>query len=159
MGGTDLDHTGIVTGALLGTHGAAFLEIAVVGHVDGVGDVAGDVIQLGAVVQGHGGLGLLQTDGVGMSGILEDLVDSTLLDKVKDRGFIREGYQADLVLVKPNAPHTVDTAEIVSKCAWSPFEGHTFSHDITHTWVNGRAVYENGTFDDSVMGQRMLFNA
>ena len=82
-----------------------------------------------------------------------------ILYKVKGRGFIREGYQADLVLVKPHAPHTVDTAEIVSKCAWSPFEGHTFSHDITQTWVNGRAVYDNGTFDDTVMGQRMLFDA
>lgn len=81
-----------------------------------------------------------------------------ILYKVRNRGFIREGYQADLVLVKPNAHHTIDAADIMSKCAWSPFEGHTFSHDITHTWVNGHAVYENGTFDDSVMGQRMLFN-
>lgn len=81
-----------------------------------------------------------------------------ILYKVRNRGFIREGYQADLVLVKPNAHHTIDAADIMSKCAWSPFEGHTFSHDITHTWVNGHAVYENGTFDDSVMGQRILFN-
>lgn len=81
-----------------------------------------------------------------------------ILYKVRNRGFIREGYQADLVLVKPNAHHAIDAADIMSKCAWSPFEGHTFSHDITHTWVNGHAVYENGTFDDSVMGQRMLFN-
>ncbi|MBQ5776371.1 MAG: hypothetical protein IIW06_05175, partial [Bacteroidaceae bacterium] len=59
-------------------------------------------------------------------------------------GFIREGYQADLVLVKPDAQHTVDANEIVSKCAWSPFEGHTFRWDITYTWVNGHAVYANG---------------
>lgn len=78
--------------------------------------------------------------------------------KVKNRGFIREGYRADLVLVKPNAPHTVNTEEIVSKCAWSPFEGHTFTHDITHTWVNGHAVYENGEFNEHVMGQRMTFD-
>lgn len=82
-----------------------------------------------------------------------------ILYKVEGRGFIREGYQADLVLVRPNAPHTVDTAEIMSKCGWSPFEEHTFSHDITHTWVNGHAVYENGTFNESVMGQRLTFNA
>lgn len=81
-----------------------------------------------------------------------------ILYKVEGRGFIREGYQADLVLVKPNQPHTVDCEAIVSKCAWSPFEGHTFNWDITHTWVNGHAVYADGVFDESVMGQRMLFD-
>ena len=81
-----------------------------------------------------------------------------ILYKVKERGFIREGYRADLVLVSPNAPHTVTTEEIESKCAWSPFEEHTFRWDITHTWVNGHAVYANGQFDESVMGERMEFN-
>ena len=81
-----------------------------------------------------------------------------ILYKVKERGFIREGYRADLVLVTPNAPHTVNTEEIESKCAWSPFEGHTFRWDITHTWINGHAVYANGQFDESVMGERMEFN-
>jgi dihydroorotase len=80
-----------------------------------------------------------------------------ILYKVKERGFIREGYRADLVLVKPNAPHTVTTEEIQSKCAWSPFEGHTFHWDVTHTWVNGHAVYANGEFDERVMGERMEF--
>ena len=82
-----------------------------------------------------------------------------ILYKVNGRGFIREGYQADLVLVKPDAPHCVDAKSIVSKCGWSPFEGHTFRWDITHTWVNGHAVYADGVFDDKVMGQRLLFNA
>ena len=81
-----------------------------------------------------------------------------ILYKVKERGFIREGYRADLVLVKPDAPHTVSTEEIQSKCAWSPFEGHTFKWDITHTWVNGHAVYANGKFDESVKGERMEFH-
>ena len=80
-----------------------------------------------------------------------------ILYKVKERGFIREGYRADLVLLSPDAPHTVTTEEIESKCAWSPFEGHTFRWDITHTWVNGHAVYANGKFDDSVKGERMEF--
>lgn len=80
-----------------------------------------------------------------------------LLYKVKERGFIREGYHADLVLVNPHAPHTVDTTEIESKCGWSPFEGHTFEWDITHTWVNGREVYALGNYDDSVMGERLEF--
>ena len=81
-----------------------------------------------------------------------------ILYKVKERGFIREGYRADLVLVKPDAPHTVSTEEIQSKCAWSPFEGHTFKWNITHTWVNGHAVYANGKFDESVKGERMEFH-
>ena len=81
-----------------------------------------------------------------------------ILYKVKERGFIREGYRADLVLLSPNAPHTVTPEEIESKCAWSPFEGHAFRWDITHTWVNGHATYANGQFDESVMGERMEFN-
>lgn len=80
------------------------------------------------------------------------------LYNVKERGFIREGYHADLVLISPNAAHTVDTEDIQSKCAWSPFEGHTFHWDITHTWINGHAVYADGTFDESVMGERIEFN-
>lgn len=80
------------------------------------------------------------------------------LYNVKERGFIREGYHADLVLLSPSAAHTVDTEDIQSKCAWSPFEGHTFHWDITHTWINGHAVYADGTFDESVMGERMEFN-
>ena len=80
------------------------------------------------------------------------------LYNVKERGFIREGYHADLVLISPNAAHTVDTEDIQSKCAWSPFEGHTFHWDITHTWINGHAVYADGTFDESMMGERIEFN-
>lgn len=81
-----------------------------------------------------------------------------LLYKVKNRGFIREGYRADLVLVCPNAPHVVNTEEIASKCAWSPFEGHTFRWDITHTWINGHTAYANGKFDDQHMGERLEFD-
>lgn len=81
-----------------------------------------------------------------------------ILYKVSGRGFIREGYQADLVLVKPDAPHLVDAKSIVSKCGWSPFEGHTFRWDITHTWVNGHAVYADGVFDERRMGERLAFD-
>lgn len=81
-----------------------------------------------------------------------------ILYKVSGRGFIREGYQADLVLVKPDAPHIVDARSIMSKCGWSPFEGHTFRWDITHTWVNGHAVYEDGEFDERRMGERLAFD-
>ena len=71
---------------------------------------------------------------------------------------IADEREMDLVLISPNAAHTVDTEDIQSKCAWSPFEGHTFHWDITHTWINGHAVYADGTFDESVMGERMEFN-
>ena len=80
-----------------------------------------------------------------------------LLYKIKQRGFIREGYHADLVLICPDMPHTVTADEIASKCAWSPFEGHTFRWDITHTWVNGHAAYANEKFNEQQMGERLEF--
>lgn len=61
---------------------------------------------------------------------------ATLFD-VKERGYLREGYTADLLLVDPNKPHTVTRAEVLSKCGWSPFEGETFSSSIVNTFVHG----------------------
>ena len=70
-----------------------------------------------------------------LAGVVEKMAHNpAILYQVKERGFIREGYRADLVLVKPDAQHAVNTEDIVSKCAWSPFEGHAFRWDITHTW-------------------------
>lgn len=69
-----------------------------------------------------------------------------ILFEVEKRGFIREGYFADLVLVDLNAPWTVQKENIYSKCGWSPFEGNTFKSRITHTFVNGSLVYENFKF-------------
>lgn len=80
------------------------------------------------------------------------------LFKINKRGFIREGYRADLVLVKPDSPHTVTNKEIASKCGWSPFEGHTFRWDITHTWVNGHTVYAHGKYGEQIMGERLEFD-
>jgi len=77
---------------------------------------------------------------------------------VKDRGYIREGYWADLILVDLNAETKVTTGNIYSKCGWSPFEGTDFHSQITHTFVSGHLVYENGNFDESVKGKRLLFN-
>ena len=70
---------------------------------------------------------------------------------------IREGYFADLVLVDLNSPWTVDKSNIYYKCGWSPFEGAVFHSKITHTFVNGNLVYENGHFNHSEKGQRLLF--
>jgi dihydroorotase len=78
--------------------------------------------------------------------------------QIEKRGYIREGYFADLVLVDLNSPWTVEKNNILSKCGWSPFEGQTFHSNVSHTFVNGHLVYENGKFDESVKGKRLLFN-
>lgn len=80
------------------------------------------------------------------------------LFQIDRRGYIREGYYADLVLMDPKAPFTVSKDNVLYKCGWSPFEGDTFTHAVTHTWVNGKLVYENGIFDESNRGMRMMFN-
>ncbi|WP_243041534.1 dihydroorotase [Dyella sedimenti] len=81
---------------------------------------------------------------------------ATLFD-VKERGFLREGYAADLVLVDPKRPHMVRREEVLSKCGWSPFEGYTFDSSIAATFVNGRRVWDGSRVDDSVRGQRLAF--
>ena len=78
--------------------------------------------------------------------------------QVENRGFIREGYAADLVLVEINNPWEVNKDNILYKCAWSPFEGNTFRSRVTHTWVNGHLAYQNGTFDESQKGHRLTFD-
>lgn len=74
------------------------------------------------------------------------------------RGYVREGYYADLVLVDMAKSHTVTSDSLFYKCGWSPFEGHTFGSSIHTTFVNGHAVYSDGRFDESNRGMRMLFN-
>lgn len=80
------------------------------------------------------------------------------LFRIDKRGYIREGYFADLVLVNRNAPWMVSTENILYKCGWSPFEGVTFHSKVEKTFVNGHLVYDNGTFDESKKGSRMTFN-
>jgi dihydroorotase len=80
------------------------------------------------------------------------------LFRIQDRGYIREGYWADLVLVDLDAPWEVKKENILYKCGWSPFEGHTFKSKVTHTIVSGNLVYEEGAFQEEVKGQRLLFN-
>jgi dihydroorotase len=81
-----------------------------------------------------------------------------ILFQIEKRGFIREGYWADITIVNPNDPWTVEPSNILYKCGWSPFEGYTFNSKITHTFVNGNLVYDNGAFNESQKGQRLLFN-
>jgi dihydroorotase len=80
------------------------------------------------------------------------------LFQIEKRGFIKEGYFADIVLIDVNKPQTVTKDNILYKCGWSPFEGTTFSSTITHTFVNGHLMYNNGIFNDTVKGKRITFN-
>lgn len=81
-----------------------------------------------------------------------------ILYRVSKRGFIREGYYADLVLVDSNAPYEVKKADIKSKCGWSPFEGVRFHNKVYATFVNGSKVYENGEVLTSTGGKRLSFD-
>jgi dihydroorotase len=80
-----------------------------------------------------------------------------ILFQIARRGFIREGYFADLVLIDPASPWTVDKSNILAKCGWSPFEGKTFQSRVTHTFVSGHLAYESGMLNEAVMGQRLHF--
>jgi dihydroorotase len=77
--------------------------------------------------------------------------------QIEKRGYIREGYFADLVLVDLNSSWTVEKNNILYKCGWSPFEGQTFHSKVTHTFVSGHLAYCDGVFDESKKGQRLLF--
>ena len=78
--------------------------------------------------------------------------------QIDRRGYIREGYYADLVLVDPNQEWEVTPSNILYKCGWSPFEGTKFKHKVVSTFINGALVYNDGTFDESFRGKRLLFN-
>ena len=77
---------------------------------------------------------------------------------VNKRGYIKEGYFADLVILDPNKKQTISSDNILYKCGWSPFEGETFNSVITHTFVNGHLAYNNGNLDDSKLGMKISFN-
>lgn len=76
---------------------------------------------------------------------------------VRDRGYVREGYFADLVIVDTDTPYKVDQSNVLCKCHWSPFEGHTFSSTIDTTIVNGAVAYRQGKLTGAIAGQRLEF--
>ena len=78
--------------------------------------------------------------------------------RISGRGYIREGYWADLVLADLNGATKVNKDNLLYKCNWSPFEGHEFPADIRYTLVNGNVVYENGKINDSIKGARLRFD-
>ncbi|SEM52685.1 dihydroorotase [bacterium A37T11] len=94
---------------------------------------------------------------------LEQVVEKTAHNtatcfQIDRRGFLREGYFADLVLVDLNKPYLVERSNILSKCGWSPFEGHTFRSSVTHTIVSGQLAYQNGRIIENGNGHRLTFN-
>ena len=77
--------------------------------------------------------------------------------RIKNRGFVREGFFADLVLIDLNSSWEVKKENLLYKCNWSPFEGETFNAKITHTFVNGHMAYNNGIFNEDKRGVRLSF--
>lgn len=93
----------------------------------------------------------------------ENIVDKTShavadIFGVVDRGYVREGYFADFVLMNPDKPHKVTSANLLAKCHWSPFEGHTFHSSVDTTIVNGVVVFEHGELTGEIVGQRLECN-
>ena len=78
--------------------------------------------------------------------------------EIEERGYIREGYKADLAIVNLNNPWKVERNNIRAKCGWSPFEGHTFKSSIEKTFISGHLAYSDGKLDESKMGQRLTFD-
>ncbi len=93
---------------------------------------------------------------------MERIVDKmchnpSILFEIEKRGYIREGYFADLVLIDPNKGWTVSKENILYKCGWSPFEGQELRSSVTDTFVSGHHAYANGKFDESARGERLTF--
>ncbi len=125
--------------------------------------------EAGSYLQAHAGLPLVQHSLLLMLSYvkqgkisLEKMVEKmshavAICFGIRDRGFIREGYHADLVMVDLNRPSDVHARNILYKCGWSPLEGARFPASIVNTFVNGHLVYGNGEFDESQMGKRLIF--
>ena len=77
---------------------------------------------------------------------------------IPERGYIREGYWADLVLVDLDSRYRVEREDVLYKCGWSPVEGRIFNSAIEATFVNGHRVYHRGKFDEGAQGQRLAFD-
>ena len=123
----------------------------------------------GGALKAASGIPIIQFSLVSMLGLTDEGVlpietvvqkmchNPALIYQVKNRGFIRTGYQADLVLVQKNKPWTVTPPVIQSTCGWSPFEGKKFNWKVVKTWINGHLVADNGTIYSNPKGQQIQF--
>jgi dihydroorotase len=80
------------------------------------------------------------------------------LFRINKRGYIREGYYADLVLIDPKKEQVISNEKVYYKCGWTAYEGMKLSCSVTHTFVNGELVYHNGNFKEDYRGKRLTFN-
>ena len=104
-------------------------------------------------------LELVKQDKINLEKVVEKMCHNpAICFNIEKRGFIREKYFADLVLVNLNSPWKVDKNNILYKCGWSPFEGEKFHSKITHTFINGHLIYQNGAFDEKHKGKRLTFD-
>ena len=110
----------------------------------------------------HGVLAMLEAvknDKISVEKLIEKMCHNPAkLFKIEKRGFIKEGYFADLVLIDTEMEQTIDKGNILYKCGWSPFEGTTFHSTVTHTFVNGNLIYNKGVFNDTIKGKRLIFD-
>jgi dihydroorotase len=101
-------------------------------------------------------LSLYETGFLSLEKIAEKTSENpALFYGIQKRGFVKEGYHADLVIADLKKPHTVKNEDLFSKCGWSVFEGHTFSSSIELTFVNGQLVFDNGKIMNDVRGQQV----
>jgi dihydroorotase len=101
-------------------------------------------------------LAFYKQDLISLEKIVEKMCHNpAILYRIKNRGFIREGYYADLTLVDLNSQWTVAKHNLLYKCGWSPLEGTTFQTEIKQTFVNGNLVYDNGRFDETIKGMEI----
>ncbi len=115
----------------------------------------------GPLVQ-HGILAMLEAvknEKISVEKLIEKMCHNPAkLFKIEKRGFIKEGYFADLVLIDTEKKQTIDKGNLLYKCGWSPFEGTTFHSTVTHTFVNGNLIYNKGLFNDNIKGKRLIFD-
>lgn len=104
-------------------------------------------------------LQLTKTTNLTIEKVVEKMCHNpAILFNIKNRGFIQKGYKADLTIINPNKKNVVSESSILSKCKWSPFEGKTFDFSVTHTFVNGNLVFENGKISPQFLGRKIEFN-
>ena len=123
----------------------------------------------GGCARAASGMPMLQFSLVSMLGLVDDGVLTiervaelmchrpAMLFDVRERGFIRKGYKADIVIVRPDRPWTVTEDAIQSKCGWSPMTGHTFNWRVEHTFCNGRHILDGERFNDTYRGEEVVF--
>jgi len=104
------------------------------------------------------GMEFVKNEKISIEKLVEKMCHNpSILFQIDSRGFIREGYFADLVIVDPNQNWNVEKSNLLYKCGWSPFEGQEFSSTVTHTIVSGHLAFEHGKLDNSRNGERLIF--